>query len=255
MTLSNKIQKMELKKYENENVKKCTTDIFDKCNRLETAGKLPKNIGLIVCEILAACSVEEFCLQFMMKRLELTSNPSLAADYQELIILANSTYQTLVDAGKWLVMPPEDTALMTLHAKMDKLIQAKVNWRKKHTCFRCGKEGHFAHQCPQAQEKPKEKKDVVEEKKLLSWKRIALKAGDPEEKLFKGKSWKWCAMCSRWSLTHSTAEHKGPIKPKNLKGHTTNISEPDEGPEDLQATMLASALATEHRSLLPTMGF
>ena len=81
MALTQEIQKMELKQYEGEDVKKCTTDIFDKCNRLKTAGELPKNIGLIICEILAACSAEEFHLQFMMKWLEFTSDLQKAADY------------------------------------------------------------------------------------------------------------------------------------------------------------------------------
>jgi len=30
--------------------------------------------------------------------------------------------KTLVDAGKWLAMSPENTALMTLHAKIDRLV-------------------------------------------------------------------------------------------------------------------------------------
>ena len=90
MALTQKGQKMELKQYEGENVKRCTTNIFDMCNRLDTAGELPKNIGLIICEILLACSVKEFHLQFMMKHLELMSSPTSAADCQELIILTKA---------------------------------------------------------------------------------------------------------------------------------------------------------------------
>jgi len=164
-----------IKQYEGENVKKCITDIFDKCNRLETAGELPKNTSLIVCEIFAACSVEEFCLQFMMKRFELTSNSMLATDYQELIILANNTYQTLVDAGKWFATPPEDTALMTLHAKVDKLIQRapapQQQKKKKLTCFNCGQERHYANHCPCPKENKEGAPKSDEKRKPVSWKR------------------------------------------------------------------------------------
>ena len=80
------------------------------------------------------------------------ANPSLAADYQGLIILTENTYQTLVDAGKWLAMPPEDTVLMMLHGKLDKLMQHQVpsaqQIKKKLTCFFCVQEEHFARNCP-----------------------------------------------------------------------------------------------------------
>ena len=46
MALMQEIQKMELKQYEGENINKCTMDIFDKYNKLETAGELPKILVL-----------------------------------------------------------------------------------------------------------------------------------------------------------------------------------------------------------------
>ena len=157
-------------------------DIFDKCNRLETAGELPKNIGLIVCEILIACSVKEFCLQFMMKRLELTAKPLLAANYQKLIILASITYQTLVDTGEWLVTLPEDMVIITLHAKLDMLMQHLVLAKRKKkicTCFCCGQEGYLIRSSLQALE---EKQGVMlKEDKKISWMNVAPKSGEPEK--------------------------------------------------------------------------
>ena len=85
------------------------------------ASSLPSNIGMMICDILLDCSVEDFCIQFMMKWHKLTQRPDLAKDYQDLIIIANTTYQTLVDSGKWLAIPPDNTALITLMAKVDKL--------------------------------------------------------------------------------------------------------------------------------------
>jgi len=67
-----------------------------------------------------------------------------------LILIANTTYQTLVNSGKWLSTPPDDMALMMLMAKVDKLqclVQRKepvsgIN-KEKRKCFKCDKEGHW----------------------------------------------------------------------------------------------------------------
>ena len=114
----------------------------------------------------------------MMKRHELTQ-----IDYQELFLMANVTYQTLVDSAKCLLMPPNDMALMMLMAKVDKLqclVQCKepvssINKEKK-KCFKCDKEGHWARDCP-------EKKQDDDKKKVILWKGIAPKANKLQEKL------------------------------------------------------------------------
>ena len=75
ITLMQELQTMSLKAYSGENVKQCTTDIFNKCSCFDMAGVLPSNLGMMICEILLACSFEDFWVMFMMKRHELTQQP------------------------------------------------------------------------------------------------------------------------------------------------------------------------------------
>ena len=72
-----------------------------------------------------------------------------------------------------------------------------------------------AFQAKFAIEEKKEKKDSTtsnnkNNKTKHAWKRKSPKEGSSEQKKVDGKLWKWCAHCSRWTLTHSTATHTGP---------------------------------------------
>ena len=60
ITMVQELQTISMKSYPGENVKQCTTDIFDKCSNLDMASVLPSNIGMTICKILSACSVEDF---------------------------------------------------------------------------------------------------------------------------------------------------------------------------------------------------
>ena len=60
ITLMQELQTMSLKSYSGENIKQCTTDIFNKCSCFDMAGVLPSNLGMMICEILLACSFEDF---------------------------------------------------------------------------------------------------------------------------------------------------------------------------------------------------
>ena len=56
--------------------------------------------------------------------------------------------------------------------------------------------------------------DKKQNKSKHAWKKKPPKEGSAEQKKVDGKQWKWCAKCSRWTLSHSTNEHTGSSKSK-----------------------------------------
>ena len=61
-------------------------------------------------------------------------------------------------------------------------------------------------------------KDKKKKKSKHAWKQKPPKEGSAETKKVDGKTWKWCAKCSRWTLSHSTSEHTG--RPSNEESPT-----------------------------------
>ena len=141
-------------------------------------------------EILSACLVEDFQILFMLQRHELTQHFKLARNYLESLLTFNVTYQTLVDSGKWLSMPPDDMSLMSLTAKVDQLqclVQRNdpqgTQTKGKGKCFTCCKEDHWECNCPEK----KQERVVKGKKNPPSWKKIAPKKNEPEEQMKNGQ--------------------------------------------------------------------
>jgi len=67
ITLVQELQNVTLKSYPSENVKQCTTEIFDKSSQLNMAGSLPSNIGMTICEILSEGLLGRLSHPVMMK--------------------------------------------------------------------------------------------------------------------------------------------------------------------------------------------
>ena len=119
--------------------------------------------------------------------------------YTELIYLADSKYQSLIDAHLWVHQPSnEDSIIAGLIAKVDALsLSANVGLKPKKgdlqdiMCFKCGEKGHYAMNCPKA---------------TMNWKQISPQAGESEEKCIGQVSFKWCAHCGLWNKTHIMIE-------------------------------------------------
>ena len=232
-TVQHELEAMALTKYPGENVKACTKDIDMKCRRLEAAQSLPKDIGGTVCNILTQCSVEAFRMPFHTKFWELDKKPDCYS-YQDLIRDADALYLSLLAADKWLAKTSdEETVLSGLVAKVDQLVlQNQGGGRGRNrggrgrgrgrnrgrggrgqdgqdstaqgqtgvTCWNCGKKGHISSKCPDKANADNASDD--------DWKKKPPKKGEAHEKEVNGQTWKWCGRCPRWTLSHSTADHK-----------------------------------------------
>ena len=95
--LFEQLKKIKLKDFNGENVKRCTEQLSTLCRRLDLADELPKNIGMLICDAMVTCSVEEFCFPFITLRSEF----DLDLKYKtltELVIIADRRYQSLLDS-------------------------------------------------------------------------------------------------------------------------------------------------------------
>lgn len=83
------------------------------------------------------------------------------------------------------------------------------------TCHNCGKEGHWARNCP-----TKAKNSGITSQKAnatgtsgkavsASWTRTPPAANAPQQKSMHGKTFHWCGKCKRWTTSHGTDQHVG----------------------------------------------
>ena len=109
--------------------------------------------------------------------------------------------------------------------------------RSNDTCLHCGKTGHWAKDCPMKQRDGKSPRDHRRrardgrqnhrrnrggrgngrgrgnEPPKESWKTTPPGSGEPQTKEVRGRQFKWCEACHRWSTTHGTSTHRGPQPP------------------------------------------
>lgn len=93
-------------------------------------------------------------------------------------------------------------------------------------CLSCGDKGHWARECPKKGSQGFQPRKITKPQnnrgpspkplrsdstiQLSGWKRTPPASGESQIKHVKGKRFRWCEKCARWSTTHDSASHTGP---------------------------------------------
>ena len=92
----------------------------------------------------------------------------------------------------------------------------KQKFGKGFTCFGCGAKGFTKRTCPTCSRQSDKsngrggggnRNSGASQGTGGNWKTKAPASGEPETKEVKGRTFRWCAKCRRWSTTHCTATH------------------------------------------------
>ncbi|MGH7974499.1 MAG: hypothetical protein ACREBR_03140, partial [bacterium] len=207
-TVRRSLEAMKLSDFPGENVKLCCEDISRKCLRLETAHRLPENVASTVCSIFSKCSIEEFRTPFHERR-QACDRKKDAFKYKDLVEIATSSYQSMVDADDWL--PKSKNSDDVIHGLLTRIatleMKKKADTRGQDSnvpsnvkCFVCNG-NHYATTCPH-------KNKSKQGNKQNNWKATRPTGNGPTTKIVDGQTWQWCEHCSRWSNSHSTSEHR-----------------------------------------------
>jgi Reverse transcriptase (RNA-dependent DNA polymerase)/Zinc knuckle len=97
--------------------------------------------------------------------------------------------------------------------------------RSSDTCNNCGKQGHWARDCPSRNNRKGGGRGFgnggrsggrgfggrggSKGKANSSWTRVPPEPNQPKTKVEHGKTFHWCATCKRWSTSHGTDQHRG----------------------------------------------
>ena len=81
-------------------------------------------------------------------------------------------------------------------------------------CFNCNQTGHIARNCTHPRRPDLAGSTPSQQPMAPSWKKTPPAPGAPSTVSRNGKTWHWCAHCNRWSTSHGTATHTGPIPPR-----------------------------------------
>ena len=239
--MKEKLRTLTMQDFAGEDVHRAATLIRETVKRLEMIQDVPVDLPKQIISIFLTSSVPEFVRVFStIESLHTVGGftGGVVYDVPTLVEVAESTYVKL--STVWNVDPTDKpTSFISQNSK-------------KVTCWGCGQEGHSLGQCPRTSKA--EKKRIYDEMRktknsgeggnnnspsttttggnqvnmntansgpsTTSLMRTPPLAGESQTKVIKGKTRKWCAVCKRWSLTHSTSEHRSGVG-RNSQANTS----------------------------------
>ena len=228
--MKEKLRTLTMQNFAGEDVHRAATLIRGTVKRLEMIGNVPVDLPKQIITIFLTSSVPEFVRVFStIESLHTVGGftGGVVYDVPTLVEVAESTYVKL--STVWNVDPTD---------KPTSFISQNT---KPVTCWGCGQEGHSLGQCPRTSKA--DKKKIFDEKRKSKYSggegnnsitsntntggnsqsntnannnspstntlvKTPPQAGESHTKVIKGKTRKWCAICKRWSLTHSISEHR-----------------------------------------------
>ena len=240
--LLEQLKQVKLTNFTGENVKKCTEKLSTLCRRLELADELPKNIGMLICDAMVTCSVEEFRFPFITLRAEFDLNLKYK-NWAELIIIADRRYQSLLDSEKWIKANPDRAGAGFI---AEGLIPGN-KFKEAVVCNTCGKKGHYAREC---RSKTQKVSTILKATPLAtprkddnknSWKKIPPGKDVPHTQTSEGQTFYWCGKCKRWTLSHLTAAHASKSGPEPAAGLAEGQEEGQEKDAQTVSTQQSSS--------------
>ena len=137
--LVTRIQNMNLKQYKGENVVTAAGHLRTMIMILDNCNFTPTDVKNVVCAFFKTASDEEFCASISFIETAITTKIQ-AYTVDEILNLAESWYLTKIAAGTW------DKAAESEQG--DSSVFASIVREETRTCYRCGKKGHIAPNCP-----------------------------------------------------------------------------------------------------------
>ena len=245
--LTDDLKKLDLSQEPKEDVEAFGERVTALCRRISGAGSklCPGDLALIVAGLYLKTTVSVFqsaCNQVY----NTLDDDNTALHWSTVVARHTACYTNLKGQDQW---PPElqntkaMDPLQALTSRLDKLEQSKRGAPGTNvTCFKCGKEGHIASNCPE-----RNRMSGGNGGRRSGWRNTPPAEGEPEEKtLADGCITKWCGKCAggrgRWTLSpglHSTAEHRAGMRtqpaPSNGETLADTSSTPSPSPVPVPA--------------------
>ena len=241
--LKNTLKARRATDYPGQDISKLAMQFRLDAQTLENAGQYTENLTLdMVNAFLAAGGRENEDFRFGLRMMKEQLHPLLSRiaflpppqqatevarahlSYHDVCKAATDKYRSQLNLRKWPPARhnPDSKAAPSnfghlAAAQANNLVATGLN-QSTITCYNWGKQGHMARSCPQPK-KPRQDggsrpssqgrntRQQRRSKANGSWKSIPLNTSQPQTKKQEGRTWHWCATCSRWSTTHGTQGH------------------------------------------------